>query len=344
MSQVTFLIGYGNEKSEGRGIYQVNAGSKHISASLVFACQEKPGGLVQQNGQLFLSFQGNNEAGIYRFDLSKSDPFNEPERSILPFFITAWANGPSPDTLLGSSFYDGVDVLLNIASVPVVAQSITHDYRQRSADKRQNSPHPHHICLLPGDLFACSVDMGVDTVSLLAVTPDSLKMLDTTLIDAPVGDGPRILRLRSDGKFAYLLNEISNSLCVFAIEYDEPNGKPAFRELQRLRVVQETTVSYSPAACCLTEDERHLIVSNRGENSLVLFSIDPVSGLLTERHQIATASIPRDITISGTAIFVAAQSANRIQLFSLDPMQHRLHLCGEVNGVESPVAFIIKNS
>lgn len=341
MSLRTFLVGYGDENAVGRGIYQIDAEFHEISASQVFECQEKPGGLVQQNNQLFLSFQGADEAGIYRFDLSKSDPFKEPERFILPFFITAWANGPTPETLLGSSFYDGVDVLLTMTPVPIVKQSVTHPYRPRSTDKRQTSPHPHHICLLPNHAFACSVDMGVDSVSLLSVAEYSIAVLNETLIDAPWGDGPRILRMGNDGRFAYLLNEISQSVCVFSIGMKNKDGEPEFREIQRLSVRQNMAVNNSPAACVLSSDNRFLIVSNRGENTLVLYLVESQTGLLTEVHRIATAAMPRDVWMMGDMVLVAAQVANSVQLFWLDPERYQLRLCQSVEGIQAPVAFMV---
>ena len=341
MSQTTFLIGYGDERSSGRGIYQVHVEPNKISVSLVFACQEKPGGLIQLDNQLFLSFQGNDQAGIYRFDLNKPAPFQEPERFVLPFFITAWSRGLTPKTLLGSSFYDGVDVLLNVEEIPVITQSVSHAYRTRSEDKRQTSPHPHHLSFFPGKQFVCSVDMGIDSVSLLSVTEHSLSVLDEKLIDAPLGDGPRILRIRSDGHFAYLLNEISNSVCVFSVKMKDGDTRAEFQEIQRLSVIENTAVNNSPAACVLSSDERYLIVSNRGENTLVLYTVDFRTGFLTEQHRVATAAMPRDILIMDTSVIVAAQSANSVQLFSLDTDRHQLHLCSTVDGVQSPVAFMM---
>ncbi len=277
---------------------------------------------------------------MYRFDLRKAEPFQSPEQFPLSCFITAWSAGPTPDTLLGASFYDGVDVLLNIASEPKIESQIVHNYRQRSDDIRQTSPHPHHICLFPNQAMVCSVDMGIDAISLMDVTPNSLNLNNEMLVDAPQGDGPRILRLRRDGRFAYLLNEISNSVTVFSIEISSQTGLPIFTEVQRLSVISEPTSKNSPAGFMLSSDEQHLLISNRGEDSLVLYSVDSDSGILIERHRVPTAAMPRDISVIDDLIVVAAQGANTVQVFQLNSAKHQLRFCSETSDVQSPVAFL----
>lgn len=341
MKLTTYVVGYGNELTQGRGIYQLSIDNRKVAVNLVFACAEKPGAIILVGHQMLMSFKAVNEAGLYRFDLNHATPFATPDRYVLPYFITAWSQGVTSKTLLGSSFYDGVDVLVDIKEAPVVTSVIQHQYRIRSQDLRQTSPHPHHICLLPGSAFACSADMGIDAVSLLEVTPDALTLINDLCVDAPMGDGPRILRIDRKGRFAYLLNEISNTVSVFAIQYAEGKREPIFREIQRLSVVLNTEVKNSPAGCWLTADERYLLVTNRGENTVALYTVDAELGILKESHRVTTGATPRDVSMLGDYVLVAAQAANTLQLFELEANQHRLTLCDECSDIAAPVAFIV---
>ena len=125
------------------------------------------------------------------------------------------------------------------------------------------------------------------------------------------------------------------------VKMKDGDTRAEFQEIQRLSVIENTAVNNSPAACVLSSDERYLIVSNRGENTLVLYSVDFRTGFLTEQHRVATAAMPRDILITDTSVIVAAQSANSVQLFSLDTDRHQLHLCSAVDGVQSPVVSMM---
>ncbi len=343
MKLTTFLIGYGDKNGNGRGIYRITVEDQQVSASLVFACPEKPGALIQIGDELLLSFKGQQDCGIYRFRLTRQNELSVPERFTLPCFITAWAPTSITGVLLASSFYDGVDVLLRVTGDPEIIDKNQHIYRQRSNDARQTRVHPHHICLLPDSTFVCSVDMGADYVSLLSVTPEQLSLVNETYIDAPLGDGPRILRIRRDKRFAYLLNEISNSICVFAIEQHNHSGVPHFREIQRLSALNTGSVVNSPAGFVLTEDEHYLLVTNRGEDSLVLYAVEPESGLLSECDRVKSASTPRDVTIFGSSVLVAAQTSNTVQLFAIERQQQRLRHVSDTNSVQSPVGFVISS-
>jgi 3-carboxymuconate cyclase len=340
MNISTFLIGYGDQLNTGRGIYRVSVIEGHIQANLVFSCSEKPGALIQIDNQIFVSYQGEHRAGIYAFLISDENTLTLNKQFELPYFITAFAQSNLPNMVLGSSFYDGVDVLLHLTNEIEVIDVKHHQHRYRNEDKRQATAHPHHIGVIPKTSLAFSVDMGADFVSLYGLAETGLTVKNTLLIDSPIGDGPRIMRIRSDGQFAYLLNEISNTVCVFSITTDVETQSFCFTEIQRLSTLfPDTQVDNSPAACVMTDDETYLVISNRGENSLVLFRINAESGLLYEQDRVSTAANPRDVFISGEQVLVAAQTANTLQLWHIDRIHHRLLVLDSTYAI-NPVAFM----
>ncbi len=336
MSFKTFLVGYGDSQGNGRGLYSVEVNNDSIQAKLAYPCEMKPGAIIATENRLYMSYLGDNkEPGILLFSLDEELNLTFLNKQTIPFFLTSFGRIHHSNHLLGTSFYDGVDVIFEAADTIHIKSVDKHPYRPRSADIRQAETHPHHICALSDGLHAYSVDMGTDLVSFYSIRNNGLHLLKDAFIDCPLGSGPRIMRISPDNRFAYLLHEISNSVAVYALH------DVGFDEIQRISTLDDNTViTNSAAGCAMTADGEYLLVTNRGENTLVLFRANPENGLLTLCDRIQTGLIPRDLYIRDHQIIVAAQASDCLQLFEIDTRQHRLKLLSEVTGVYAPVGFL----
>ncbi len=336
MSFKTFLVGYGDNQGYGRGLYSVDVSNNSIQAKLVYPCEMKPGAIIATDNRLYMSYLGNNkEPGILSFALDEGLNPTFLNKQTIPFFITSFGRLNHTNHLLGSSFYDGVDVILETADEIHIKSVDKHPYRPRSADKRQTETHPHHICAMNDGLHAYSVDMGTDFVSFYSINNNELHLIKDAFIDCPLGSGPRIMRISPDNRFAYLLHEISNSIAVYALH------NFGLDEIQRISTLDgNTVIANSAAGCAMTADGEYLLITNRGENTLVLFRIDSATGVLTVCDRIQTGLTPRDLYIRDHQIIVAAQSSDCLQLFEIDTKQHQLKLLREVTGASAPVGFL----
>lgn len=343
MSFSTFLIGYGDKQGLGRGIYSVKIVNNALQTRLVYACAPKPGAMIVQENRLYLSYQEENQvSGIFVFALDETANLTLISQHEIPYFITCFSHLHA-SYLLGSSFYDAVDVVLKIINELEVHSIAKHAPRPRSSDKRQTSPHPHHIKRMNDGLHAYSVDMGTDLVSLYSIEDHKLNLITEATIDSPFGSGPRIMRISRDNRFAYLLHEISNAVAVYSIVNmnDAEQAALRFDETQRISTISvDGNIENSAAGCALTEDGQYLLISNRGENTLVLFKVDANSGGLSFCDRIKTGLTPRDICLIGHQIIVAAQASNMLQLFAINTRSHTLSLLDEKTDVVAPVGFL----
>lgn len=328
-----FLIGYGDQNGIGRGIYRLHTSTDHSFATLEYPCQMKPGALIQIEQTLYMSFVAEDQQrGVLIFHIDASQQLTLLRRQKIPYLISSWHRIPQTQFLLGSSFYDGVDVLLDLDQNLDILSVHSHQFRERGTDPRQTTTHPHHVQSRNHGKSIYSVDMGIDLTYCYEIEHRQLK-LQIYRIESPLSSGPRILRFSPNENFAYLLHEIENTVAVYSIIAD------VFHEIQRISTLAAPTSISSAAGCVITENGQYLLVTNRGEDSLSLFSINSDDGTLTLADRIKTRAIPRDIFLHQNQIVIASQAENFLQIFSIDDATSTLKFHHEVGHVAAPVGF-----
>jgi len=124
---------------------------------------------------------------------------------------------------------------------------------------------------------------------------------DPAIIEAPEGDGPRHYAYHPNGKFVYFDNEQGCS--VTAYKFDSANGTlKAFQTL--LTLPDDWTGDNSCAQIHISPSGEFLYASNRGHNSIAMYSVDPVSGELTSLGQQLTVGTPRAFNIDPTGNYM----------------------------------------
>ena len=85
---------------------------------------------------------------------------------------------------------------------------------------------------------------------------------------------------------------------------------------------------------------KFLYASNRGDDSIALFAIDPTSGMLTLIEYVPTkGASPRSFEIApgGSLLFAANEKSDNIVLFRIDQHSGRLTPTGKVLNISQPV-------
>ncbi|WP_406005468.1 lactonase family protein [Streptomyces sp. NBC_00637] len=256
----------------------------------------------------------------------------------------------SADTLLVADFSTG-----SAATVPVDAHgglgavaSRVHDTGS-GPNPRQAGPHPHHVVVAPGGRFALVADFGADRVfvydydratrRMYAGTPDGPGAYATA-----AGSGPRRLAFHPDGRSVYLLNELTADIEVLA--WEGGTGTLTSRQLLTTNAPGHTGTT-SAAELTISRDGRHVYTSNRGDNSLVVFSVDPGTGLLTEAQRLPCGGVtPWSFSPhpDGRWLFVANEAGSTVDLFRVDPRSGRLTATGTSVAVPNPDCVAIRSS
>jgi 6-phosphogluconolactonase len=233
----------------------------------------------------------------------------------------------------------------SIASLPIkadgslekAASAIQHE-GSSVVPNRQAGPHAHSINVAPDNRFIFAADLGLDKVLIYKLDPakGTLTANDPAFGQAPAGGGPRHFAFHPSGRFAYVCNEIKSSVTAFA--YDANKG--SLSELQTITTLPEETQGNSTAEIQVHPSGKFLYCSNRGHDSLAIFTIDEKTGKLTAAgHQKTLGKTPRNFGIDPTGTFVIAcnQGTDNVAVFKVDQVSGKLSQVGEPINVPSPV-------
>jgi 6-phosphogluconolactonase len=205
--------------------------------------------------------------------------------------------------------------------------------------ERQKGPHAHCVTLDPENRFAFVCDLGLDKVMAYRFDAARGKLTpnNPAFVSVKPGAGPRHMVFRPDGRFAYVLNELSSTVTAFA--YDAKAG--ALKELSTLRTVPD---HYDGPNSCAEVDVhpsgKYLYASNRGHNSVVLFAIDPDKGTLSFVEEQGTGGKkPRHFGIEPSAkhLVIANQDSDSLLVCRIDAGNGRLKPSGVFAEAPTPV-------
>ncbi|MHC4878302.1 MAG: lactonase family protein [Planctomycetota bacterium] len=207
--------------------------------------------------------------------------------------------------------------------------------------RRQKAPHAHSINLDPSNQFAAAADLGVDKVFVYR-----LNGRNGTLTDAPhpfakvaPGAGPRHFAFHPNGRFAYVINELALTVTAFA--FDSTSGELA--EFQTLSTLPPGTEKQgSTAEVRVHPTGRFLYGSNRGHDSIVVYSIDQDTGRLTYVENESTqGNTPRNFFVepSGSYLFAENQQSGTIVVLKIDQQTGALSATGSSIDIPSPVCI-----
>src|SRR5262249_27304162 len=148
--------------------------------------------------------------------------------------------------------------------------------------------------------YAMVADLGLDRVFVYRFDPERGKLAPNDPPAAKVNDraGPRHFAFHPDGKHAYVINEINCTVTAFA--YDPESG--ALTEIQSIETMPiPVEPRHSTAEVVVHPSGKFLYGSNRGHDSLAVYTIDAATGRLTlVEYQPTGGKTPRNFAVDPT--------------------------------------------
>ena len=189
-----------------------------------------------------------------------------------------------------------------------------------SVHPRQSKPYAHWFRTDPTNRFALAADLGMDQVLVYRFDAKSGKLApnDPPATKVSGGMGPRHLAFHPNAKWVYGVQELSNEIVAF--RWDARQG--ALTQFQVVPTLADTFKDPSTAAeIAVRADGRFLYATNRGEDSIVVYSIDANSGELSLKQRVPSGGkTPRYFSFdpSNRFFLVSNQEGDTVVVFSVD--------------------------
>jgi len=221
-----------------------------------------------------------------------------------------------------------------------LSQFIQHE-GSSVVEGRQEGPHVHSTVLSKDNKTLYVPDLGIDKVMIYKFNTKNGKLVSASMPFAlcEPGSGPRHFDIHPNGKYAYLMQELSGSVNVFKINKD--GGLESIQGYSALPrdfngIIGSADIHVSP-------DGKFLYASNRGEsNTIGIMKINPESGMLSwVGYQSTMGKTPRNFNFdpTGNFLLVANQDSDDIVIFKRDKETGLLTDTGQRINIPNPVCI-----
>ncbi len=347
----TYTGGNGPDRSRGIYLLDLDTRSGELTEPQLAAESTDPSFLaIHPNGEFLYAANesgailGRNDGGVSAFAIDsttgKLTPLNQQlSAGSGPCHLIVDREGKN---VLVANYGSGSFACLPIGRDGKLRPSESHvQHRGHSANSaRQGGPHAHSINLDSANRFAFVADLGLDGVHGYAYNPEEGFLPRPPIVAAvKPGSGPRHFAFHPGGRFAYVINEMANTINAFA--YDADSGS-----LSTIQVVSTLPDGFHgqswTADIHVHPSGRFLYGSNRGHDSIAIFAIDPTTGRLTPiGHESTQGKMPRNFAIdpTGTWLLAENQDSDSIVQFRIDPARGTLAATGRRVKVARPVCI-----
>lgn len=338
-----------NGHGEGISAYQVDPATGNWTQLQLLKGFVNPSFLALDARQQFLyvAHGDGEEASAYKIDAQSG------RLSLLNRQSTGGKNGVSLAVdltnrfLVLANYSSGTVAVLPInadGSLAKLSDLVTLTGKPGPHRTQQASSHPHDVIFDPRGRFIVVPDKGLDTVFVYTLDTATGKLVaaDPPFVASRPGAGPRHADFHPSKPFAYVLNELDSTLTTFA--FDPERG--GLRPLHVITTLPpDFTGNSTTSEIEVAPSGRFVYASNRGHDSLAIFTIDEATGVLAPVGWEPThGKKPRFFGLypPGTFLYAANQDSDTIVTFRVDQGSGKLTPTGQIVKTGSPSCIVFK--
>ncbi len=205
------------------------------------------------------------------------------------------------------------------------------------SDTRAVGANAHMIATDPSNAYVFVPCLGADYVAQFLFDDKTGKLTPnaTPTVATASGAGPRHIAFHPDGAHAYVISELTSSLTTYGLN-------AATGTLTPLATVSTLPVGFSGsntgAEVSVHPTGAFVYASNRGDDSIAVFAVDPAAGTLTLKgHTKTGGTTPRSfaLDLAGTLLYAANQGSGTVTPFAVNPATGTLSPIGAAVTVPS---------
>ncbi|MWA09082.1 lactonase family protein [Streptomyces sp. BA2] len=312
----------------GLGLATYDEATGHITGTGALTGVPDPSYLcLHPSGRTLYAVNEQERGGVTAIALSRSGPEVLGARGTGGAGPCHLSVHPSGRWLLSANYLSGsvaVHPVQRSGGLGELSDVVTHS--NPPPGPGQDGPHAHQIVTSPDGGHVLAVDLGNDTVYSYRLDAKRGKLTQVSYATLRPGAGPRHLTFHPSGRFAYLANEVDNTVVVCG--YDPASGRLAPGAPQSTGTGEGT--SY-PAQLLVTREGTFAFLANRGHNSLTRYAIEAGGASLRLLDTVPVGgNFPRHIAFSPSQrlLFAANQKSSSVSVFQVG-RGGRLRLTGE---------------
>ncbi|SMG40761.1 6-phosphogluconolactonase [Arenibacter troitsensis] len=331
-------------EGDDQGIYQVdfNPETGELFNSRRVAIENKPGYLyLSKDGNRVYSSNGTKPGSVSAFQWNKDKTALDKLSNFSSIGDGACYVGVSPEEhLLAAANYSSGSIVIypleEKGGMIDDPQGVQHS--GSGPHPNQKSAHAHCVQFSQNGKFLYAVDLGIDQILTYPINSDNKLGEAQVALQLDPGDGPRHLIFHPTENKVFIINELSST--VVSATVDEENG--VFTKIDKKSTLPEDY--QEPNACAdihISKDGKFLYASNRGHNSIAVYSVSEVGDLELLGIENVQGDWPRNFALSpdGNFLLVANQKSDNIIVFRVDKQTGLLKYTGNQLGLSQPVCL-----
>ena len=347
ISSEQFLVYFGTGGKESQGIYggRFDAATGELTPTGLAAEAPAPSFLEVHPDETHLYAVGRTAdqswQGVAAYELDRAT-------GKLTFLNRVSGKGQGPchvtvdsqgRTVAVANYSSGTVASMRVEDSGSLTEAVSFFQHEGSSvnQERQRGPHAHSVNFSPDDRYLIAADLGIDKVLVYRHDASTGELAEHGSAAVAPGGGPRHFTFHPSGKVAYVINELTSTVTAFS--WNAESGE--LTEIQTIDTLPADFEEANKTAEILVHPSgKFLYGSNRGHDSIAVFSIDEATGRLTFVERMGEGvAWPRNFRIDPTGKFmlIANRDANDVKVYRIDQASGRLSATGGAVSVPGPI-------
>ncbi len=340
-----------NAQGDGISVFRVEPGKTAWTPVQVLKDLVNPSYLaLARDGRTLYAVHGDtSDISAFRVDAASGQisPLNrQTTHGLNPVHLTF---DPSGKFIVVANHVTKGDLVSGLAVLPVQADGALGEATHVLPLSGKIGPHrveqpfakPHQVRYDPSNRFILVPDKGRDVTEAYSLSLEGkLSLAQPPAAVAREGAGPRHIAFHPVKPFAYVINELDST--VVAHRYVAATGE--LTPFQMLSSLPDTWVKNARAAEIeVSVDGRFVYASNRFNDTIAIFAIDPTSGRLKAVDWVSCAGkTPRFFAFApgGRTLYVANEESHTVEAFDVRTKDGRLSHRGTAAATGSPTCLV----
>lgn len=314
-----FVGSYGNDLTRGIYVFHLDVDNGEFLKKKFYKSLANPTAMFKRERFIYVCYKNNTgrntDGGLWQYatmdlQFGLAGKSTDHGKTYMDCFVNE-----DRSNAYAVDYYNGEVVMIPILKQKIVKVTQTIKHVGSGPDKkRQAEPHPHFIDETPDHQRILVCDLGTDEVVLYkTIEKGKLERDEENSFQLKPGSGPKKMIFSPNGQYAYVLNELSSTICVYRYEDCQ------FTLIQEIDTYPKGEYAGDNLAgdIVMSEKGEYLFATNRGHDSVSAFEMCD-DGQLKYIEYLDTDENPRAmILVNDRWLVVASQLGGTLESFEI---------------------------